>query len=345
MFIKNREKFIYDILKTIDKKKIDVISRIAKKINENYFSNIISLRGLIEVSNYCTNFCKYCGINSSNKNIERYKMSEGEIIDSISSTIKTFKYDTIVIQSGEDFQNINSEFITNIIFKIKKISNLKITLSLGERSENDLLMWKNAGADRYMIRFETSNLDLYKKIHFKSNCSKGLYNHPRIKFLKFLSKIGYEVGSGFLVGIPGQTFEDLIRDILIIDDLNLFMLGIGQYIPSPDTKMGRDFLEKKLFFDINQTPNTTDIIYRTLSIIRILYRNLNIVATTALSTVDSIKGYKSAINCGANVIMINITPHKYRKEYKIYPKNINNNDVNNEYIQIQLLLKSIGKII
>jgi biotin synthase len=224
-----------------------------------------------------------------------------------------FGYGTVVLQSGEDY-GIKAEWLTGIISQIKKETNLAITLSLGEREDDELVAWRKAGADRYLLRFETSNKELYDSIHppLPGRLS------DRFAILSRLRAIGYEVGSGIMVGIPGQTYDDLANDIKLFHEFNIDMIGIGPYIPHPDTPLGSTGGIAKATC-VDQVPNTELLTCKVVALTRITCPLINIPSTTALATINRTDGREHGLSRGANIVMPNLTPRKYRELYEIYP--------------------------
>jgi biotin synthase len=271
----------------------------------------VHLRGLVEVSNYCSRQCAYCGIRAGNRDLARYRMSADEIL-ACARTARAFGYGTVVLQSGEDAR-IEAPWMAEIVRSIKMETGLAITLSLGERPLGDLAMWRNAGADRYLMRFETSNKALFASVHPPAP------GRPidRVELLADLRRLGYEVGSGFLVGLPGQTYEDLARDIELLAELDLDMIGLGPYIPDPSTPLGRDWPPANPVPD--QVPNTERMTHIVLALARLACPKANIPSTTALAVMDGSSGHGGGLARGANVIMPNVTPSAYRALYLIYP--------------------------
>ncbi len=219
-------------LRTKDAGKLEHLWRAADEIRRAYVGDEVHLRGLIEISNHCVRECRYCGLHISNRKLTRYRMSADEII-SCALKARDFGFGTVVMQSGEDY-GITRDFMAEVIRRIKRESGLAVTLSLGERSRDDLRAWKEAGADRYLLRFETSDSRLYKEIHPPLAGKRS----DRIEILRELGRLGYEVGSGVMIGIPGQTFASLANDIEAFRRLNLDMIGVGPYILHPDTALG-----------------------------------------------------------------------------------------------------------
>jgi len=297
-------------LRTEDELELQDLWLKANKVRQTEVGEEVHLRGLIEISNYCSRQCGYCGINVSNSKIIRYRMSKTEIIE-CAHKAKKFGYGTIVLQSGEDY-GIAQKEIVKIIRQIKHETDLAITLSLGERSFADLLAFKKAGADRYLIRFETSDKKLFHKIH------PPLQNKlsDRIKILYELRSLGYEIGSGVMIGIPGQTYKSLAEDINLFRVLDLDMIGVGPYILHPETDLAKEY---KKPINVDQVPNSESMTYKVLALTRLVCPTANIPSTTALATLNKKNGRELGLSRGANVIMPNITPLKYRVNYEIYP--------------------------
>ena len=195
----------------------------------------VHLRGLIEISNRCVRECHYCGLRAGNRNLRRYRMSEEEIMACVAQA-HAYGYGTVVMQSGED-EGITADWMAGIIRRIRRETPLAVTLSLGERDEADLKAWREAGADRYLLRFETSNPELYARIHPIPHPRRG-DGRSRLEILRDLAAMGYEIGSGVMVGIPGQTYDDLAPDIELFRELDLDMIGVGPFIPHPGTPLG-----------------------------------------------------------------------------------------------------------
>jgi biotin synthase len=294
-------------LKENDPQKLEKLWHMADSVRKENVGDAVHLRGLLEISNYCVRKCAYCGISSLN-DIDHYRMTETEIMECVHKAVK-FGYGTIVIQTGEDY-GLTQEFISNIIQKIKTKTPLAVTLSLGERPFADLEAWKKAGADRYLLRFETSNPELYQLIHPNTK--------TRFTILKELKQLGYEVGSGVMVGIPGQTYATLAQDIHLFGELDLDMIGIGPYIPHPNTPLGSGKIKLNIDADA-QVSNTEAMTYKVVALTRLVCPEANIPSTTALATLNKINGREIGLTRGANVVMPNITPLKYREKYTIYP--------------------------
>jgi biotin synthase len=269
----------------------------ADRVRKKYVGNQVHLRGLIEFSSYCCNTCHYCGLRSSNKRLKRFRMMPDEIIKcarhAVSRGLKT-----IVLQSGED-RAYSLDVLCKIVYEIKKM-NVAVTLSLGELSRDAYANLKKSGADRYLLRIETSNEQLYEKLH------PGMSYRNRVRCLYDLKELDYETGTGCLVGLPGQTAEMLAEDLLFFKKLDAGMIGIGPFIPCAGTP-----LEGK-------KEGSVDMVLKMMALTRLLMPDINIPATTALSVKDS-DGYQKGLNCGANVIMPNMGLKEYMKLYSIYP--------------------------
>jgi len=272
----------------------------------------VHLRGLIEFSNICGRKCLYCGINAANAKLQRYQMSKEEILDS-AQTARKLGYGTVVLQSGEN-KKLNVDFLAETIKEIKQTTGLAVTLSVGEWDREVYLLWKQAGADRFLLRFETSDDKLYRRLHPDSKNGVA----ERFDALRLLRELGYEIGSGVMIGLPGQSYESLADDLLKFKQLKLNMIGAGPYIKHQDTQLGKN-LEKFLLDEKEQVPATEEMTYKVIAIARILCPKANIPATTALATLNPQYGREQGLSCGANIVMPNVTPVKYRQMYEIYP--------------------------
>lgn len=272
----------------------------------------VHLRGLVEFSNVCRRRCAYCGLSADNGNVNRYRMSADEMLDCARAAC-AYGYGSVVLQSGEDL-GFSRETLAGVVRRIKEETQLAVTLSVGERCDADLLLWRKAGADRYLLRFETSNSDLLRAIHPDV---PGVAS-DRIAMLRRVRSFGYEVGSGVMIGIPGQTYADLARDIRLFAALDLDMVGVGPYLAHPETPLGsgRYFPSAPV---AEQVPSSELMTYKVIALTRLVRPWANIPSTTALATINRARGRELGLRRGANVMMPNITPVKYRKEYSIYP--------------------------
>lgn len=281
----------------------------ASDVRDKYIGKKVFYRGLIEFSNICGKNCLYCGIRAGNNNVVRYEVMEDEIYEAVKFAHKE-RYGSIVLQSGEREDKAFVAKITKILKKVKELTNgeLGITLSLGEQSEETYKTWFDCGAHRYLLRIETSNQELYQKIH--PNNTKHSFDR-RLEALNTLRKVGYQVGTGVMIGLPMQTIENLAEDILFIRDFDVDMVGMGTYIEHEDTplyELRSLLMTKKERFDLS---------LKMVAILRIVMKDINMAATTAMQTLDKM-GREKAIKVGANIIMPNITPTKYRENYLLY---------------------------
>lgn len=284
----------------------DVLKRItdeAVRLREKYYGKKVYTRGLIEFTNYCKNDCYYCGIRRSNKNADRYRMTKEEILSCCENGY-ALGFRTFVLQGGEDLW-YTDEKLADIISSIKKgYPDCAITLSIGEKSYESYKMYKEAGADRYLLRHETASDRHYRMLHPEemklSNRKQCLYH---------LKELGYQVGAGFMVGSPGQTFDNIACDLVFLEELQPHMVGIGPFIPHCDTK----FADKKA--------GSLKLTLFLLSVIRIILPKVLLPATTALGTVDP-GGREKGLAAGANVVMPNLSPVTNRKKYQLYDNKI-----------------------
>lgn len=284
----------------------------ADAVRQRSVGGEVHLRGLIEFSNYCVRLCAYCGLRAPNDGIRRYRMSADEILACARQAV-AFGYGSVVLQSGED-PGTQTDWLGNVIRRVKAETPLAVTLSLGERSDEDLAAWRAAGADRYLLRFETSNRALYDRLH----PSRAGIRSDRLAILARLRQLGYEVGSGVMIGIPGQTYDDLARDIGLFRDLDLDMIGVGPYLVHPNTPLGDpDF--RPLVPGDGQVPGDELMTYKVIALTRLVCPKANIPSTTALATLNKRSGRELGLVRGANVVMPNLTPPQYRVLYEIYP--------------------------
>lgn len=289
----------------------------ALEVKLKHLDNHVHLRGLIEYSNICTKSCLYCGVRSKNPNFERYQLNDEEVIE-CAKLAHRLGYGSVALQSGERSDKDFTDKITHLVKEIKKIDggSLGITLSLGEQSEEVYREWFEAGAHRYLLRIEASNEKLYYKIH--PDDEKHSFR-KRIDCLDTLIKLGFQTGTGVMVGLPFQTLDDLANDLLFFKQKDVAMVGMGPFIPHPDTP---------LWQYKDQIPSAEERMEMTLKMIatlRLMMPEINMVAATANQTLDP-TGREKAIAVGANVIMPNMTPNAYREEYFIYPDKANVKD-------------------
>ncbi len=301
---------IKDWLRETDPARLETLWREADAARRAHVGDAVHLRGLVEVSNHCVRACGYCGVSLNNPDLQRYRMSHEEIMECVGQAV-SLGYGTVVLQAGEDY-GLTNDLIAGLVRRIKSETPLAVTLSLGERSTEDLQAWREAGADRYLLRFETSDDALYEHIHpALTGRSPG-----RVAILRKLRDMGYEIGSGVMIGIPGQSHESLARDIALFADLDLDMIGVGPYIPHPKTPL---CLETSSLPAEDQVPATEDMTYKVVALARLVCPQANIPSTTALATLNRASGRELGLARGANVVMPNLTPPEYRVLYEIYP--------------------------
>lgn len=311
-FLNMDESEIIGWLREADEERLESLWAAADAVRKAHVGDEVHLRGLIEISNICSRACAYCGLRADNRKLERYRMREEEILACARKAFD-FGYGTVVLQAGEDY-GITREWLAGIIRDIKEKTPLAVTLSLGERPDADLTAWRDAGADRYLLRFETSDRELYGRIHPPG---PGQQVSDRIAMLRRLHALGYEAGSGVMVGIPGQTYDCLARDILTFRELDLDMIGVGPFIVHPDTPLGQGGLPEAP--EGLQTPNSELMTYKVVALTRLACPEANIPSTTALATLNLRKGRELGLMRGANIVMPNLTPPEYRVLYEIYP--------------------------
>ena len=272
----------------------------ADEVRKKYLGDEVHLRGLIEFTNICKRNCMYCGLRRDNKSLNRYRLSHEEIIDFAKKAVG-YGYKTLVLQGGED-DYYTVERLVPIVKDLKALG-VALTLSIGERAFEEYEAINKAGADRFLLRIETTDKELYEKL------DPGMSHENRIQCLKNLRKLGYEVGSGCLVGLPGQKIKSLADDILFFKELDVDMNGIGPFIPNEDTPLK------------DAEGGQFELALKVMAIVRLLLPDINIPATTAMETLNK-QGRVIALQCGANVVMPNVTEGEYRKLYALYPGKI-----------------------
>ncbi|WP_428898032.1 biotin synthase [Parelusimicrobium proximum] len=296
----------------------------ADRVRAKYVGDEVHLRGLLEISNICSRSCLYCGIRKENEQINRYCMSADEII-SLAQKGKDYGFKTIVMQSGESAA-LPKEDIIKVIRAVKDMG-LALTLSLGEKSSSEYAAYKEAGADRYLLRIETTDEKIFDQMHPGQSFSR------RVKCLVFLKELGFELGTGILVGLPGQSAESVAGDILFFKSMHSDMIGLGPFIPSPGTPLA------------GLPAGSLDMSIKALAITRLLLPRSNIPATTSMETLS--KGARiKALQSGANVIMPNITDNDLKKDYALYPGKASVSiSADNAYQAAEKEVKSIGRTI
>ena len=275
----------------------EAIFQAADRVRQKYVGNEVHLRALIEFTNICKNNCLYCGLRAQNPCVHRYRMSEDDIVALAQKAVQ-YGYKTVVLQGGED-PAFTTEKMVSVLQNIKSLG-LAITLSLGERPYEDYQAFKAAGADRYLLRIETTDKALYEKY----NPAMSFEN--RLRCLRDLKSLGYEVGTGILVGLPQQSLRSIAKDILFFKDLGADMIGLGPFIPNPQTPL-KDAPQPVLGPAL-----------KVMALTRLLLADVNIPATTAMETLAP-NGRIKALQSGANVVMPNITEGEERQNYALYP--------------------------
>lgn len=293
------------LLKIKNKNDLEFLYSEADVIRQANLKDFFCIHGIIEFSNYCHNDCDYCGLRQGNKNIKRLRMSVKEIVETAVAVVKKKGYKLIVLQSGEDYF-YTDEKLVKLIKEIKKRCRVFIFVSIGERGYECYKKLREAGASGVLFRFETSNPRLFKKIHPDG---KNLKN--RLKHLKFFKKLGYFIASGSLIGLPGQTIRDLANDILMMKKWAQ-MVSMGPFIPTENTPL---FEIKKNDWTKNEK---IDLNLKMIAIMRLVKKKARIPVVTALETLAGSDIRKKALSSGANSLMFNLTPAKYRPYYKIY---------------------------
>lgn len=290
-----------DILLLLDLDKPSGVQRLLDAADEVRRANCgdsVHIRALVEFSNVCARHCKYCGLRAPNNKVKRYRMPPDEIVR-LAAELNDRGLKTIVLQSGED-PHYTAEIVADIVGRIKSSTDMAVTLSVGERPESDYRLWKQAGADRYLLRHETANRELYARLHPDSDFDN------RMRCLHVLRELGYQVGAGCMVGLPGQTVEHMADDIEFLREFQPDMVGIGPFIPHPDTPLA------------DCAPGTLQMTLKMVALARIVTRNSLLPATTAIGSIED-QGREMALKAGADVVMPNYTPLQYRVHYEIYP--------------------------
>lgn len=297
----SREKLVF-VLKNIDETSKEKLFAYACKTRDKYYGNKVFMRGLIEFSNICKRDCLYCGIRSSNKKASRYRLTKEEILTCCAEGYR-LGYRTFVLQSGEDPWYTVDRMVA-IIKAIKdKFPEVAVTLSIGEREKEEYEAFFDAGAERFLLRHETASRELFEKLHPTTTFDN------RMECLKVLKRIGYQVGAGFMVGLPGQTEEDLVEDLLFLKEFKPHMIGIGPFIPHSETPLAK------------AKGGTLEDTLVMIALTRLLVPDSLLPATTAMGTIHP-KGRELALKAGANVVMPNLSPASVRPKYELYENKI-----------------------
>ncbi len=261
----------------------------------------VHLRGLVEFSNHCARNCHYCGLRAGNRGLPRYRMEEGEILESAREA-KDNGCGTVVLQSGED-PGFPTDRLCRVVEAVKSRTGLAVTLSVGEKTRGEYRLLRDAGADRYLMRFETSDPFLFERM------KPGSTLEARLERLGWLRELGFQVGSGALIGLPRQTLPMMASDLLLLQRLDLDMIGVGPFLPHPETPL-RD-----------AEPGNIDVTMRYLALLRLMNPQAHLPATTAMGTLHP-RGREWALQRGANVVMPNVSCLRYRPLYELYPGKI-----------------------
>ncbi|WP_247663461.1 [FeFe] hydrogenase H-cluster radical SAM maturase HydE [Shewanella sp. MMG014] len=270
----------------------------ANQLTEQQFGTDVYLRGIVEFSNYCVNKCAYCGLRSANRDVHRYRLNTEQILAAVDH-IASLGMGSVVLQSGDDY-TYRADTIAEVIRAIRAKHDLAITLSLGDRQLDELTLWREAGADRYLLKMETFNRVLFNQHRHNANYDE------RIERIKHLQAVGYQTGSGIIVGLPGMNLDILADDILALYALKLDMIACGPYVTHPQTPMA------------DQANGDVKLSLRVSAILRLMNPGTNIPATSSLDALEA-GARERALNCGCNVVMPSFTPLQVSNQYAIYP--------------------------
>ncbi len=309
--LNKEELFLEDIVKLLktEREEQKKLFNKAQEVQLKHVGKKVYYRGLVEFSNVCSKNCFYCGIRKDNKEVERYNIEDDNIIEAAKFAYQN-NYASMVLQAGERSDDFFINRVDNLLKKIKEETKgeIGITISLGEQTEETYRRWFKSGAHRYLLRIESSSKEIYNKIH-PNNEEHNFEN--RLESLRLLKKVGYQTGTGVMVGLPNQAYEDLARDMLFMKDFDIDMCGMGPYIEHEQTPL---YNEKDILWPIKKRFSVT---LNMIAILRIIMKDINIAAATALQAIDPM-GREKALKVGANVIMPNITPTLHRKDYQLY---------------------------
>lgn len=300
-----RDELLY-LVSNINEEEKEYLIEKADEVRKKFYGNKVYMRGLIEFTNYCKMDCKYCGLRRSNKNADRYRLTFDEIME-CAKVGNELGYKTIVLQGGED-PYFNDERMVEIVSGLReRFPNNAITLSIGERSYESYQKLFEAGANRFLLRHESATKELYDGLH------PGTCMENRRECLYNLKKIGFQAGAGFMVGLPNQTDEDLVNDLMFVKEFEPAMCGIGPFIPQKDTPLG------------NEKAGTAEKTILMLALVRLLLPEVLLPATTALGTIDP-DGREKGVKAGGNVVMPNLSPSNVRKKYALYDGKLSTGD-------------------
>ena len=280
----------------------------AYELKCRHVGKVVALRGIVEMGNVCAKNCFYCGIRRGNAKVQRYQLDVDEVVRMARWCFER-RYGSVVLQSGEIESEAHTEYVEHILKRIREFGGdgFGVTLSLGEQTEETYRRWRAAGAHRYLLRIESSVPELYAKLHPADHSYLR-----RAECLRTLKRLGYQTGSGVMIGLPGQSLDALARDIEFFHALDLDMIGMGPYLPHRDTPLG-----EKIAFTPEYAAEQLDLGLRMIAVTRLYLHDVNIAATTALQALDD-RGREEGLLAGANVLMPNVTDTEYRKNYQLY---------------------------
>lgn len=295
----------------------------ADAVRREYVGDVVHIRAILEFSNYCRRRCGYCGLNAGNGKVSRYRMEPREMVKTAKAAWQA-GYRTLVMQSGED-PWFTAERLGEIVKEIKRETGLVITLSCGELPYEAYAHLKRCGADRYLLKHETANAALYAKLHPCGTLTS------RVQCLRNLKELGYETGSGFMIGLPGQNLETIASDICLLADIGCDMAGIGPFIPHPDTPLG------------GAEQGSAEMTKRAVALTRLMLPSCHLPATTALGVLSA--GEKNDVfSCGANVVMLKVTPDAYKAKYEIYPAAFRHTDIAAQRAELEEQIAALDRI-
>ena len=287
------------VLSCTNDQTLEEIFSFADSVRKQYAGDGILLRGIVEFSSFCRNACSYCGINRTNERLSRYRLSREEVLSSVDK-IAGCGIRTVVLQSGED-NELDAGWLADIVRSITQRHDMAVTLSVGEWDTGTYRFWREAGAGRYLLKIETTDPDIYTALHPDMSLAN------RLRCLDDLRSLGYQTGSGIIIGLKGQTMDSLVSDILFFRERNFDMIGIGPFIPHGETVLK------------NEETGSVSMTLKAVALTRILTRSAHLPATTALGSIGGKDFRLRGLCAGANVLMPNFTPAPYRRQYEIYP--------------------------
>lgn len=300
-----------DWLRETDEARLEELWRRVDTVRRDSIGDGVRLWGCIGISNVCSRRCTYCGLRVANSELVRYRMSRAEILD-CADAAEGRGYHAVVLQGGEDDET-GGEWLAEIIGEIRGRTRLAIVLAMGERSAGELQRWRKCGAGRYLLRFETSDADLYNRIHPLRPDRPA----RRLAQLGLVRELGFEIGSGIMVGLLGQTWKSVLHDLEQVVEHDLDLIDIGPYVPHPGTPLGQDFLRWGPLAP-GQVPNTALAVRKAAAMARIARPKADLIVTAPMSASDP-RGYEAGLRVGANVLLCDLTPPEYLRLYEVYP--------------------------